>query len=182
MACASVVVGPSTSVGYACMPGANGYIPDIATCSSASDITLAKPEYLKRGPGRSCVISTNFTASSTGTDVLSTNSSAPSVFQTCCTSRNVDVFVSSGYGVTGGPCGFAYCNISDAAAAVNFMSCLGGMAPGVEGKCFVSYMPGASNSTAPPPTSDKKAAGTRNMVGVGMMLALILGVAGLGVF
>lgn len=181
MACASVVVGPSTSVGYACMPGSHGYIPDIATCNSPSDITLAKPEYLKRGPGRSCVISSNFTKSSSGTDVLSTDSSTPSIFQTCCTARNVDVFVSSGYGVTGGPCGFAYCNISDAAAAASFLSCLGSNAPGVEGKCFVSYMPGASNGTSPPPTSSQTAAGTKNLVGLGMMLGLILEVACLSV-
>lgn len=181
MACASVVFGPSTSVGYACMPGAHGYTPDIATCSSATDVTLAKPEYLKRGPGRSCVISTNFTTSSTGTNILSTDSVKPSVFQTCCQTRNVDVFVSSGYGVTGGPCGFAYCNISDAAAAASFMSCLGSNAPGVEGKCFVSYMPGASNGTNAPPATSTTAAGTSNMVGLRMMLGVILGVACFGI-
>ncbi|CAG8949191.1 hypothetical protein HYFRA_00004814 [Hymenoscyphus fraxineus] len=181
MACASVVVDPSTSatVGYACTPGSNGYMPDIATCNDASDITLAKPEYLMRGPGRSCVVSTNFTRSSTGIDVLSSNSSATSVFQSCCTSPNIDIFVSSGYGVTGGPCGFAYCNISDAAAAQGFMSCLSKNAPGVEGKCFVSYIPGPSNDTTPPPMSNTVSAGTKNMVGPGMLLGFIIGFSGL---
>ncbi|KAG9237289.1 hypothetical protein BJ875DRAFT_164279 [Amylocarpus encephaloides] len=186
--CASLVSpdGPATIAGYGCTPGAYGFVPNVATCTNASELTIGQPSFLNGTPGRACAVSTNFTKTSTGTDVLANTTTTASIFQQCCGTGNpTEDFVKSGYGVTGGPCGYTFCNITDGASADAFMSCIGKNAPGVTGQCFVNYVGGAGAAAVDEPaqpasassTATQTSTGTRNSVGLGIMLGVMIGIA-----
>ncbi|KAF4611331.1 hypothetical protein G7Y89_g15682 [Cudoniella acicularis] len=146
----------------------------MAVCTNSSSLILAEPAYLTSNPGRACVISTNFTTSSDGTNIFSSagSTSGESVFQSCC---GTDVPVAT-Y-TSGNNCGFAYCNVTSQAAQDGFTACLNQTAKGVMGKCFVNTA-GIDNGSKS--TSNSGALGKKELVSFGLMAALVVGVGGLG--
>jgi hypothetical protein len=193
MSCSSRIVGKSGQPGYSCIPGAVGFVPNIATCTNTTDLSIGKPLYMSSAPGHSCAVSTNFTRASTGVDVLAVNSQQPiSIFQSCCgvDNTNSENYVRSGLGVTGGPCGYTFCNVTDSNAQKSFLSCLGDKAPGVKGDCFTSYISGSnfitfdSNTpTTPTPTpsaSAQASSATRKAVGLGVVTTILIGMINVG--
>ncbi|EPE34787.1 hypothetical protein GLAREA_10482 [Glarea lozoyensis ATCC 20868] len=188
MSCASRIVGKSGTPGYSCTPGSVGFLPNIATCSNATNVSIGKPLYMSTAPGRACAVSTNFTRTTTGVDVLAVSPENPvSVFQSCCGVGNTksENYVRSGFGVTGGPCGYTFCNVTDQVAQKSFLSCLGEKAPGIKGDCFTSYISGSNfitfDSNTPPSasTTAKPTSGSTKLVGIGMITWVLMAVVGI---
>jgi hypothetical protein len=193
MSCASRIVGKSGQPGYSCIPGSVGFIPNIATCTNTTTLSIGKPLYMSTAPGHSCAVSTNFTRTSTGVDVLAVSPQQPvSIFQSCCGVDNTksENYTRSGLGVTGGPCGYTFCNVTNSDAQKSFLTCLGDKAPGVKGDCFTSYISGSNfitfDSNTPsvasptPSATAKVSSATRRAVGLCLMTSIFVSMITLG--
>jgi hypothetical protein len=78
-------------------------------------------------------------------------------------------------------CGFAYCNVTDQAAANGFMACLNATAKGVRGECFLSSatLPSGDSKAQSHGSGCGKARVDRKlMVAMGVLTGLAFGISG----
>ncbi|KAH6672508.1 hypothetical protein B0J14DRAFT_655389 [Halenospora varia] len=145
----------------------------MALCTNSSSLVLAQPSYISMAAGRACVVSTNFTTTSDGLNVLADSRIGQSILQSCC-GTNVPIanFTS------GANCGFTYCNVTDLAAENGFMACMNQSARGIVGKCFASTILPASKATD---TAKSYGAGKRELLSFGLMAGFVVAVTGLGI-